>query len=74
MKVSQYQLILDAIEGMGVSQADITRKHTSAYDEFHVRGRAVSEELFSQVELNKGSLVLDLGCGLGGTCRMIAEK
>ncbi len=74
MKISQYQLILDAIEKLGISQADITRKHTSAFDEFHVRGRAVSEELFSQIELNKDSLVLDLGCGLGGTCRMIAEK
>ncbi len=67
-------MILGAIEKSGISQADITRKHTSAFDEFHVRGRAVSEELFSQIELNKDSLVLDLGCGLGGTCRMLAEK
>jgi ubiquinone/menaquinone biosynthesis C-methylase UbiE len=74
MKSNQYQLILGAIEKMGISKEDITRKHTSAFDEFHVRGRAVSEELFSQIELNKDSLVLDLGCGLGGTCRMLAEK
>jgi len=74
MKSNQYQAILDAIEKSGVSQADINRKHTSAFDEFHVRGRAVSEELFSHIELNKDSLVLDLGCGLGGTCRMLAEK
>lgn len=74
MKVSQYQRILDAIEKSGVSQADITRKQTSAFDEFHVRGRTVSEELFSQTELNKDSFALDLGCGLGGTCRMLAEK
>ena len=74
MKSNQYQAILDAIEKMGISKADITRKHTSAFDEFHVRGRAVSEELFSNIELNKESLVLDLGCGLGGTCRMIADK
>ena len=74
MKASQYQLILGAIEKMGISQADITRKYTSAFDEFHVRGRAVSEELFSTIKLNKDSWVLDLGCGLGGTCRMLAEK
>lgn len=74
MKSNQYQAILDAIEKMGISPIDIIRKHTSAFDEFHVRGRAVSEELFSQIELNKDFLVLDLGCGLGGTCRMLAEK
>ncbi len=74
MKASQYQLILEAIEKSGIKQDDITRKQISAYDEFHVRGRAVSEELFSQIELNKDSEVLDLGCGLGGTCRMLAEK
>ncbi|MRT92101.1 class I SAM-dependent methyltransferase [Ancylomarina sp. 16SWW S1-10-2] len=74
MKPNQYQAILAALDKMSISKADITRKHTSAFDEFHVRGRAVSEELFSQIELNKDSLVLDMGCGLGGTCRMIAEK
>ncbi len=74
MKSNQYQMILGAIEKMGISQDDITRKQTSAYDEFHVRGRAVSEELFSQIELDCNSQVLDLGCGLGGTCRMLAEK
>ena len=67
-------MILGALDKMGISKADITRKHTSAFDEFHVRGRAVSEELFSNIELNKDSLVLDLGCGLGGTCRMLADK
>ncbi|WP_372645937.1 methyltransferase domain-containing protein [Ancylomarina sp.] len=74
MKANQYQMILDAIEKIGICKADITRKHTSAYDEFHVRGRAVSEELFSQIDLDSNSQVLDLGCGLGGTCRMLAEK
>jgi len=67
-------MILDALEKTGISKTDIARKHTSAYDEFHVRGRAVSEELFSKIELTKDSQVLDLGCGLGGTCRFIAEK
>ena len=74
MKSTQYQMILDAIEKIGLSQTDITRKQTSAFDEFHVRGKMVSEELFSQIKLKNDSQVLDLGCGLGGTCRMLAEK
>jgi len=67
-------MILDAIKKTGISPINITRKQTSAYDEFHVRGRAVSEELFSKIELKPNSQVLDLGCGLGGTCRMLAEE
>lgn len=67
-------MILDAIEKMGISKTDITRKYTSYFDEFHVRGKVVSEELFSKIEMNRDSQILDLGCGLGGTCRMIAEK
>ena len=74
MHTNQYQSILNAIEKMGILKENITRKHTSSFDEFHVRGRAVSEELFSQIVLNKDSQVLDLGCGLGGTCRMLSEK
>ena len=74
MKSNPYQLILAALDKMGISKTDITRKHTSAFDEFHVRGRVVSEELFSQTKLNKDSLALDMGCGLGGTCRLLAEK
>ena len=74
MKSNQYQMILDTIEKMGISKADLRRKHTSSFDEFHVRGKAVSEELFSQIEMNRDSQILDLGCGLGGTCRMLAEK
>jgi len=67
-------MILDAIEKMGISKADISRKHSSSFDEFHVRGKAISEELFSQLVMNRDYQILDLGCGLGGTCRMIAEK
>lgn len=74
MNSNQYQAILSAIKGSGVNESDISRKHTSAFDEFHVRGKIVSEELFSQIVLDKDSLILDLGCGLGGTCRMLAEK
>jgi len=74
MKTNQFQAILNTIEKTGIQKADITRKQVSAYDEFHVRGKVVSEELFSQIELCSDSRVLDLGCGLGGTCRLIAEN
>jgi ubiquinone/menaquinone biosynthesis C-methylase UbiE len=80
MKHTQYQTttlyenILEQIISSGVDKKSITTKHTSAFDEFHVRGREVTKGIFNNIELNDTSQVLDIGCGPGGTCRMIAEK
>ena len=38
-----------------------------------MRGAAVSKELANSISLN-GLNVLDMGCGLGGPCRMLADK
>jgi len=51
----------------------ILRNDLSGVDEFHVRGAEVSEELASQIKLDY-SRVLDVGCGLGGPSRMLADK
>jgi ubiquinone/menaquinone biosynthesis C-methylase UbiE len=50
----------------------ITREDIAVIDEFHVRGGAVSMELAAEAAFNKDTLVLDVGCGIGGPCRMLA--
>lgn len=50
-----------------------SRNDLASYDEFHVRGAAVSLELAKEAYIQKHSRVLDLGCGLGGASRMIAD-
>jgi SAM-dependent methyltransferase len=43
-------------------------------DEFHIGGAAATEALIDQAQLRRGMRVLDIGCGIGGTARLIAER
>jgi SAM-dependent methyltransferase len=52
---------------------DFKREDLSSVDEFHVRGAEVTKELVKQINL-ENLKVLDLGCGIGGTSRMLAEE
>lgn len=69
-----YEEIVKVITAKGIDKEDITIKEVSAFDEFHVRGRQVSQEIFEDMRLSEGPLVLDIGCGLGGMSRMLAHK
>ena len=57
---------------MGKDLENITREDIAPVDEFHVRGAAVSKELATSIDLNNKT-VLDIGSGLGGPCRMLAD-
>lgn len=55
---------------------DIERLTTSdlaPIDEFHIRGRKATLELAGKMEIGPGSHVLDIGSGLGGPARILAE-
>ena len=43
-------------------------------DEFHTGGLEATEGLLAQLEIGAGTRVLDIGCGLGGTARLIADR
>ena len=44
------------------------------YDEFHIRGREATAELLSAAGFTSGMAVLDVGCGIGGPARFLAES
>jgi len=67
-----FETILDALRQQGI--INITRKDISAVDEFHVRGATVSAELAREAGFTENSKVLDVGCGIGGPCRMLADE
>lgn len=43
-------------------------------DEFHIGGRQASQAFLEQLAPGAGEHVLDVGCGLGGTARFVAQR
>ena len=68
-----YNNILDKLKTIGVDLNNVKRTDLSSVDEFHVRGLEVSKELAQQIT-SSNLKVLDVGCGLGGPARMLADE
>jgi len=45
-----------------------------AEDCFHPGGKALTRRTIEGMQLSRGALVLDLGCGTGGTARILAKE
>lgn len=73
LKKGLFEKIIKQLEKQGVDLNDVGRKDIAGVDEFHVRGATVSKELAKTIDL-KGLSILDVGCGLGGPCRMLADE
>ena len=67
-----YEDILKRLVEQEISMDSVSREDIAGVDEFHVRGAEVSRELASQIELDN-SRILDVGCGIGGPSRMLAD-
>ncbi len=67
-----FETIIALSKDKGVS--NLSRKDIAAVDEFHVRGAKVSMELAQAAGFSKGTTVLDVGCGIGGPARMLADE
>ena len=72
-KPNLYNDILGRLKDMDVDLNNASRNDISSVDEFHVRGSEISKELAKSTNINN-SKVLDVGCGIGGPCRMLAEE
>lgn len=68
-----YEEILRRLDEQNVNISKVSRKDFAGVDEFHVRGAEVTRELASQIKL-ENLRVLDVGCGLGGPSRMLADE
>ncbi|WP_299159280.1 class I SAM-dependent methyltransferase [uncultured Tenacibaculum sp.] len=73
LKEKLYEDIINRLKEQNIPLDNVKRSDIAGTDEFHVRGAAVSRELASSINLN-GLNVLDVGCGLGGPCRMLADE
>lgn len=65
--------IADRLRQAGKDTAKLTTADLGTVDEFHIRGRKATLELAQSLNLNAASHVLDIGSGLGGPARTLAE-
>jgi len=65
--------IAEGLKRAGKDLAALTTADLAPIDEFHVRGRPATIELADRLDLDAGSSVLDIGSGLGGPARTVAE-
>lgn len=70
--------LLNAIEAaipkLGKTIDSISVEDLGPVDEFHIGGRVATDNLLEQLNFTEKDHVLDVGCGLGGASRYIANK
>ncbi len=66
--------ISSALDAAGVDRTTLRPADLASIDEFHIRGRAASLEIIDALALPSDAQVLDLGSGLGGPARTLAEQ
>jgi len=66
-------VIAQNLQSAGKGLKALTTADLATVDEFHIRGRKATLELAGQMNLDARSHVLDIGSGLGGPARTVAE-
>jgi len=69
-----FDKIVFLLQQSGVDTSHLTRKDIAAVDEFHIGGQEMTRELARRANLQRGMRVIDIGCGLGGPCRLLADE
>ena len=66
--------IIKGLESSGKNIQSLVPGDLSPIDEFHTRGKDSTIEIATLVQLQPDHKVLDVGCGLGGSARYIANE
>ena len=66
--------ILTALESMGKDLNTLEPRDLESIDEFHTRGKESTIEISKLANIQSHYNVLDVGCGLGGSARYIADQ
>lgn len=66
--------IRDALGRAGVGAGPLAERDLKPVDEFHTGGAEATEALLAQLDIGPDTRVLDLGSGIGGTARLVAER
>lgn len=66
--------IVVAIQAQGLEPEELTLEDLAPLDAFHIRGAQATEALLQQVPENQSGTILDVGCGVGGSARLLASR
>lgn len=66
--------ILNCLKEAGKDTNNLTREDISPFEEFHIGGRGETINLARLAELRKVEVLLDVGCGIGGPARTLADE
>ena len=62
------------LEAQGIDPENLTIDDLAPVDEFHIGGRAATDNALAALAPRAGQHILDVGCGIGGTARLIASR
>jgi ubiquinone/menaquinone biosynthesis C-methylase UbiE len=65
--------IAAALRAAGRDLNRLSTADLASVDEFHIRGREATVEIADALGVGPGNTLLDIGCGLGGAARALAE-
>ena len=63
-----------ALPELGKTIDNVTIEDLAPVDEFHIGGRQATENILGQLDFSEQNHLLDVGCGLGGASRYVANK
>jgi SAM-dependent methyltransferase len=69
-----YDMIVSALKKMSKPLDGLTLEDLAPVDHFHARGFPATVELADRLPIRAGQRILDIGCGLGGPARYIANR
>lgn len=65
--------ILEVLKYAFPGQLFYSREQLSSFDEFHLQGAEVTQSLTKKLQPGNNDQLLDVGCGIGGASRMLAD-
>jgi ubiquinone/menaquinone biosynthesis C-methylase UbiE len=69
-----YNKIIEGLNTLGKDLTRVTLDDLQPVDEFHIRGDAATKELIKLAEFTSDMHILDVGCGIGGSTRRLAQE